>query len=93
MENWRRLTKNRIKEFEILGKKKKVVFDFRPFLNLKVKSNWKSELAFCISFANSSAISGLKFQKEIENTKIESLSLKEIEKLLKKANVRFFKNT
>jgi len=80
----------RLKQFERLGRRGKVVFDFKPFLNLKLKTDWKMEFAFCIAAANSSAISALKFQKNLENLKLEKLSLKEIKKLLRESGVRFF---
>ena len=82
--------KRRIKEFEKLRKEGKTVFNFNPFLNLKLKANWKTEFAFCIPAANSSALSALKFQKKLESLKLEKLSLKELKKLLKESGVRFF---
>jgi len=86
----KKLLLQRLKEFEKLGKERKVVFDFKPFLNLKLKANWKTEFAFCIAAANSSALSALKFQKKLESLKLEKLSLKELKKLLKESGVRFF---
>jgi len=56
----------RLEEFKTLGKCGEVTFDFTPFLDLKIRATLKTELAFCISTANSSAISGLKFQKLLE---------------------------
>ncbi|AAB90876.1 MULTISPECIES: N-glycosylase/DNA lyase [Archaeoglobus] len=53
----------RIKEFRQLGEKGEVEFDFRPFLDFSVKATIRTELAFCISTANSSATAGLKFQR------------------------------
>ncbi|MBO8180796.1 MAG: N-glycosylase/DNA lyase [Archaeoglobus sp.] len=72
----------RIEEFRQLGEKGEVVFDFRPFLDLSLKANIKTELAFCISTANSSATAGLKFQKLLE----ERVS---VDEALKMAGVRF----
>ena len=86
----KKLLLQRLKEFEKLGKERKVVFDFKPFLNLKLKANWKTEFAFCIAAANSSAFSALKFQKKLESLKLEELGLKELKKLLKESGVRFF---
>lgn len=77
------IIKRRLKEFEILGKDGKVVFDFRPFLDLSLKSTIESELAFCISTANSSAISGLKFQS--------IFGKKDLEEALRISGVRFWK--
>ncbi|HIP25548.1 MAG TPA: N-glycosylase/DNA lyase [Archaeoglobus profundus] len=81
--------KKRLKEFEQLGKIKYTIFDFSPFLDLKLKANLKTELAFCISTANSSAISGLKFQKILENYDLSKISVGELESLLRRAGVRF----
>ena len=74
----------RLCEFETLGREGEVVFGFNPFLDLNVKATIKTELAFCISTANSSAVSGLKFQKLLENPFVD------IQKALKKAGVRFY---
>ncbi len=79
----------RLKEFEKLGRCGKVTFDFRPFLDLKIKATIETELAFCISTANSSALSGLKFQKSLEDLSLNDLSVEEIERLMREAGVRF----
>lgn len=81
--------KKRLKEFEQLGKIKYTIFNFSPFLDLKLKANLKTELAFCISTANSSAISGLKFQKMLENYDLSKISVEKLESLLRRAEVRF----
>ncbi len=81
--------KKRVEEFERLGKEGRTVFNFRPFLDLKLKANVKTELAFCISTANSSALSGLKFQKSLEDLNLDNLSVDEIEGLMRSAGVRF----
>lgn len=83
--------KQRISEFEKLGREGFTTFNFSPFLNLKIDANLMSELAFCISTANSSAISGLKFQKSIERKNPEKLSINELEYLLKNSGVRFYR--
>ena len=79
----------RIKEFERLGKYGETTFDFRPFLDLKFKATIETELAFCISTANSSALSGLKFQKSLEGLSLNDLSVEEIERLMRESGVRF----
>lgn len=94
IEKIEKIIKNRLKEFETLGSDGFVTFSFFPFLNLKVKATIQSELAFCISTANSSAISGLHFQKSLEGVNLNNLSMlqhKEIEERLKKAGVRFYR--
>jgi len=85
--------KQRLEDFERLGSIGEVEFDFRPYLDLKFKSTLLSELAFCISTANSSAAAGLKFQNSLAKLdlplSLKSISEKEIKVLLKKAGVRF----
>ncbi|MFW6194259.1 MAG: N-glycosylase/DNA lyase [Halobacteriota archaeon] len=79
----------RIKEFETLGSKGRVVFDFSPFIELEVEATIRSELAFCISTANSSATAGLKFQRALEDEKIDDMTTEQLQKLLKESGVRF----
>lgn len=83
--------KRRISEFESLGKNGFVRFDFKPFLDLEIEATLETELAFCISTANSSAKSGLKFQKSLEGFDTSKLCVEKLEKLLKEAGVRFYK--
>ena len=85
------IIKRRLSEFEKLGEEGRVVFDFRPFYNMEIEATIVSELAFCISTANSSALSGLKFQKLIEKKNLEKLKTKDLEFLLKKSGVRFYR--
>jgi N-glycosylase/DNA lyase len=84
-----KIIKQRIKDFEKLGKEGKVTFNFKPFLDMELRATIESELLFCISTANSSAISGLRFQKFLEYKDIKKV--KNLEKFLKLAKVRFFK--
>lgn len=81
----------RIKEFEILGKNGVVKFDFKPFLELEIEATIESELVFCISTANSTAKSGLKFQKALEDVDLYALEIGKIEDLLRSSGVRFYK--
>ncbi|RUM34148.1 MAG: DNA lyase [Archaeoglobus sp.] len=82
----------RIKEFERLGEGT-TFFDFRPFLDLKLKATIKGELLFCISTANSSARSGLVFQSLLEPKLLGSIEVnkEELEKLMRLAGVRFYR--
>ncbi len=80
----------RVREFEELGKLGHTTFDFKPFINLKIRATIESELAFCISTANSSAKSGLIFQKRLEGLELEKLSAKKISELLRSSGVRFY---
>lgn len=79
----------RIKEFETLGSKGKTTFDFSPFVELEVEATIQSELAFCISTANSSATAGLKFQKSLEDEQLDDIITEKLQNLLKNAGVRF----
>lgn len=88
--NVEKIIKNRLKEFEKLGNSKQTLFDFYPFLNLKIRATIRSELAFCISTANSSAVSGLYFQKQLEKFDFNRIEVEKIETLLKQAGVRFY---
>ena len=72
----------RIEEFRQLGERGEVEFDFRPFLDLIVNANIRTELAFCISTANSSATAGLRFQKLLGGGM-------EVHAALRSAGVRF----
>ncbi len=83
------IVRRRILEFKELGERKKVEFDFSPFLNLRLKATIMTELAFCISTANSSAHAGLRFQKLLEGINPLSLSIKELESLMRSTGVRF----
>ena len=85
------LIAKRIKEFERLEKRGETTFDFRPFLNLKIKATVETELAFCISTANSTALAGLRFQKALEDLDLKNLSVDKIAKLMTEAGVRFAK--
>ncbi|RLI75101.1 DNA lyase [Archaeoglobales archaeon] len=86
-----KIIENRIREFEILGNSGTVIFDFLPFLNLKIKATVENELVFCISTANSSAVAGLYLQKLLENVNLKTIDHEKIEEYLKKVGVRFYK--
>ena len=90
MMNVQKFISQRVKEFEELGNKGYCIFDFKPFIDLRIKATLETELLFCISTANSSAIAGLRFQKFLEDVNLENLSRVKIESLLKKAGVRFY---
>ncbi len=77
--------RKRVAEFKKLGSCGFTDFDFRPFIDMEIRSNLRSELAFCISTANSSAIAGLKFQKNLEKGFPEDLKT-----LMQASGVRFW---
>ena len=83
------IVRRRIGEFEELGRRGVVEFDFSPFLDLRLRATIVTELAFCISTANSSAHAGLRFQKLLEGIDPLSLSVKKLEALMRSAGVRF----
>lgn len=86
-----RYIERRIREFQRLGKKGETIFDFSPFLNLRLKATIKTELVFCICTANSSAVSGLRVQKALEHRDPEDLKPNEWENLLRRSGVRFYR--
>jgi len=81
----------RTKSFKTLGLKSKARFDFRPFLDLDFKTTIEKEFIFCITTANSTAKSGLIFQKKIEKISLDELMNQDLGKLLKESKVRFHK--
>ncbi len=81
----------RLDEFDRFRKHGRTTFNFQPFLDLKIRATLESELAFCISTANSSAKAGLFFQKSLENRKVTKLDEATLEVLLKGAGVRFYR--
>uniref|UniRef100_A0A7J2TJZ0 8-oxoguanine DNA glycosylase/AP lyase n=1 Tax=Archaeoglobus fulgidus TaxID=2234 RepID=A0A7J2TJZ0_ARCFL len=83
--------RQRIKEFQKLGRDGYTRFKFQPFLDLEIDATTETELAFCISTANSSAKAGLRFQKMLEGRDIFSMSVMDFEELLKKSGVRFYR--
>lgn len=84
------IIEKRVGRFKALGKSGEATFDFAPFLDLTLKATMKTELAFCLSTANSSAISGLKFQKLLENKRPEKVPIEDLKMLLKLSGVRFY---
>ncbi len=78
----------RVYEFKTLGELGEVTFDFRPFICLTVRADLKTELAFCISTANSSAESGIRFQKMLESG---NWGREDIERYLRVSGVRFWR--
>ncbi len=82
--------KKRIFEFERLLREGETEFDFRPFLNLKFKTDLFSELCFCILTANSSATLGLKIQARLSDGKFWKLTYEELSKELKSMGHRYY---
>ncbi|MEM2540060.1 MAG: N-glycosylase/DNA lyase [Candidatus Methanomethylicia archaeon] len=78
----------RVKEFKTLGKNGSVIFDFNPFIDLRIYSTLKLELAFCISVANSKALNGLLFQNSIMEWDLENREI--VRKTLENSRIRFY---
>jgi len=78
----------RISEFKALGENGNVIFNFNPFINLKVYSTLRLELAFCISVANSRALNGLIFQNSIMEWELMDRGV--VERVLKSSRIRFY---
>lgn len=78
----------RVKEFKTLGKNGSVIFDFNPFIDLRIYSTLKLELAFCISVANSKALNGLLFQNSIMEWELENREI--VRKTLENSRIRFY---
>ncbi len=83
-----KIIKKRLIQFKRLGRDGSVLFDFRPFINIRFKADLFSEVAFCISVANSSAMAGLTFQKKLCEHKGE-ICYEKVSELLKSSGVRF----
>ncbi len=86
-----RAIRERILRFLELGKKGKTWFDFKPYCEIEFESSTASELVFCISAANSSAISALKLQQKIYEKGIDMKDEKWIMELMKECGVRFYR--
>lgn len=82
-------TKARLRQFKRLGKKGRVVFNFRPFANYVYESDIFAELCFCILTANSSVLMGIKLQESIGIEGFKRMSLEELEKTIVLAGHRF----
>ncbi|WP_333784463.1 N-glycosylase/DNA lyase [Thermocrinis sp.] len=81
--------KRRLEEFKKLGDSGKTTFDFRPFLDVQYEADLFSELCFCILTANSSAVLGIKAQKQIGMEGFKKMSLEELTEALSSIGHRF----
>ncbi|ADC89833.1 DNA-(apurinic or apyrimidinic site) lyase [Thermocrinis albus DSM 14484] len=79
----------RIGEFERLGREGRTHYDFRPFLDVDMDTDIFSELCFCILTANSSAVLGIKLQKEIGPEGFMNLSVEELTRRIAEKGHRF----
>ena len=84
-----RAIRDRVLSFLELGRKGRTHYSFQPYFEVEFDADVFSELAFCISTANSSAFSGLRFQEMLAEKKgrvNESWLLN----TLKECGVRFY---
>ena len=82
--------KQRIAEFENLKLKNLTEFNFKPFLDISpYKADIFSEACFCILTANSSAVLGIKIQKEVGIEGFKKLPLEELFEIIKSMGHRF----
>ncbi len=82
--------KQRITEFKNLREKGITVFDFKPFVDIEpYQADIFSEASFCILTANSSAVMGIKIQKEIGIEGFKKYSLEKLYQIIRSKGHRF----
>lgn len=82
--------KQRISEFKNLKEKNLTRFDFRPFVDIDpYQADIFSEACFCILTANSSAVLGIKIQKEIGIDGFKEYSYEKLFEIIRKKGHRF----
>ncbi|WP_457638842.1 N-glycosylase/DNA lyase [Persephonella sp.] len=80
----------RLKQFENLKKTGITTFSFQPFLDIEpYQADVFSEACFCILTANSSAVLGIKLQKEVGIEGFHSYSFEQLSDIFKKKGHRF----
>jgi len=80
----------RISEFRNLKEKNLTIFDLRPFIDIEpYQADIFSEACFCILTANSSAVMGIKIQKEIGIQGFKQYSLDKLYRIIRKKGHRF----
>jgi N-glycosylase/DNA lyase len=80
----------RIGQFETLGKRGKVRFNFNPFEPFVFEASIFTELMFCLSTANSSAKLGLRIQSSLDEGAFKNLSEQELRVKLRELGHRFY---
>ncbi len=82
--------KQRISEFKQLKEKGITTFDFRPFVDIEpYQADIFSEACFCILTANSSAVMGIKIQKEVGIEGFKTYSLEKLFEIIRSKGHRF----
>ncbi|MDQ7055162.1 MAG: N-glycosylase/DNA lyase [Persephonella sp.] len=82
--------RQRISEFKSLRRKNITTFDFRPFVDIQpYQADIFSEASFCILTANSSAVLGIKLQKEIGMDGFRSYPEEKLFEIIRRKGHRF----
>ncbi len=80
----------RISEFKALKEKNLTTFDFRPFVDIEpYQADIFSEACFCILTANSSAVMGIKIQKEVGIKGFKEYPFEKLFEIIRKKGHRF----
>ena len=80
----------RISEFKQLKEKGITTFDFRPFVDIEpYQADIFSEACFCILTANSSAVMGIKIQKEVGIEGFKTYPLEKLFEIIRSKGHRF----
>ncbi len=80
----------RISEFKNLKEKGITTFNFKPFINIEpYQADIFSEASFCILTANSSAVMGIKIQKEVGIEGFRTFPLEELYSIIRSKGHRF----
>ncbi len=80
----------RISQFKNLREKGITTFDFKPFVNIEpYEADIFSEASFCILTANSSAVMGIKIQKEVGIEGFHKYPLEKLFEIIRSKGHRF----
>ncbi len=79
----------RVNEFKNLGTNGETIFNFKPFLDLELKTGLLGELCFCILTANSSAVLGIKIQNEVGDDGFREMDEVELAQIFRKMGHRY----
>jgi len=82
--------KERLSQFKNLKEKGITTFDFKPFVEIQpYRADIFSEACFCILTANSSAVLGIKLQKEIGIEGFKNYTYQQLREVIRKKGHRF----
>jgi N-glycosylase/DNA lyase len=83
------IVSNRVAEFKKLGFDGFTVFDFSPFLDIKLETGIFAELCFCFLTANSSAELGIKIQAKVGDEGFRNLKEEELARIFREMGHRY----